>query len=96
MIGHFLEGTRTLDARINHPKLGAAMIAAKAQAPLLPVSLWGTEKILRKGSSLPRRVPLTVRVGELIPPPQSTRRQALEATTGQCAKAINALHSIGR
>ena len=28
-----------------------AMIAAKAKVPILPVSLWGTEKILQKGSS---------------------------------------------
>ena len=96
MIGIFLEGTRTADARINHPKLGAAMIAAKTQAPLLPVSLWGTEKILRKGSSLPRRVPLTIRIGDLISPPPSTRRQALEEKTEECTKVVNALHAIGR
>jgi 1-acyl-sn-glycerol-3-phosphate acyltransferase len=47
-VGLFLQGTRTLDARITDPKLGAALIAAKGKAPLLPVSLWGTEAILEK------------------------------------------------
>ncbi|NEO26919.1 MAG: 1-acyl-sn-glycerol-3-phosphate acyltransferase, partial [Kamptonema sp. SIO4C4] len=61
--GIFLQGTRTKDGRITHPKLGAAMIAAKANAPLIPVSLWGTDKILVKGSSIPRPVPVTVRIG---------------------------------
>ena len=62
----FLQGTRSPDARITDPKLGAAWIAAKAQVPLLPVSLWGTEQILTKGSALPKPTPLTVRIGSLI------------------------------
>jgi len=37
--GVFLQGTRTPDGRITDPKLGAALIAAKSQAPLLPVSI---------------------------------------------------------
>jgi 1-acyl-sn-glycerol-3-phosphate acyltransferase len=45
--GLFLEGNRTPDERIIDPKLGAALIAAKAKAPLLPVSL-GTQGILQK------------------------------------------------
>ncbi len=94
--GVFLEGTRTPDGRITHPKLGAAMIAAKTHAPILPVSLWGTHKILRRGSPIPRPVPITVRIGELIAPPRSLHREELEAVTQQCADAINDLHELGR
>ncbi|GAB4233784.1 MAG: lysophospholipid acyltransferase family protein [Elainellaceae cyanobacterium] len=95
-VGIFLQGTRTPDARIIAPKLGAAMIAAKAQVPLLPVSLWGTQAIITKGSALPRPVPVTVRVGELLPPPVSTDRQSLESVTQQCVEVIHALHDLGR
>ena len=95
-VGLFLEGTRTPDARIHSPKLGAAMIAAKAQAPLLPVSLWGTEKILQKGSLTPRAVPLTIRIGEAIATPNSNSREDLEAVTQLCAQTINAMHDLGR
>ena len=94
--GVFLQGTRTLDGRITEPKLGAAMIAAKAKTPLLPVSLWGTQAIARKGSAIPRPVPVTVRVGELIDPPSSNDRQELEALTQRCADEINGLHALGR
>ncbi|HEY9812950.1 MAG TPA: lysophospholipid acyltransferase family protein [Candidatus Sericytochromatia bacterium] len=94
--GIFLEGTRTPDARIYSPKLGAAMIAAKANVPLLPVSLWGTEKILKKGSAIPQKGPVTVRIGELIPPPQSSKRDQLEAVTQKCAEVINSMHDLGR
>jgi 1-acyl-sn-glycerol-3-phosphate acyltransferase len=94
--GVFLDGTRTADGRIQDPKLGAAWIAAKTQSPLLPVSLWGTEQIFQKGSAVPRPVPVTVRIGELILPPGSSDRAQLEAVTQRCAKAINELHDLGR
>ena len=94
--GVFLSGTRTPDGKVVDPKLGAAWLAAKTQAPLLPVSLWGTEAIFRKGSALPRPVPLTIRIGDVISPPQASDRETLEAVTHQCAAAINALHDLGR
>lgn len=94
--GLFLEGTRTPDGRITDPKLGAALVAAKAKAPLLPVSLWGTQHIFKKGSALPRPVPITVRIGEVIAAPNSTDRQELQSVTQQCAAAIKALHDLGR
>lgn len=94
--GIFLEGARTPDGRIIDPKLGAAMIAAKAKVPLLPVSMWGTEKILRKGSPVPRPVPVTVRIGDLIEAPSSTKREELQAVTEKCANIINAMHDLGR
>ncbi|MEM7759899.1 MAG: lysophospholipid acyltransferase family protein, partial [Cyanobacteria bacterium P01_A01_bin.40] len=92
----FLQGTRSADAKITDPKLGAAWIAAKAQVPLLPVSLWGTENILSKGSSFPIPTPLTVRIGSIINPPLSTKKEDLQAVTQQCASIINSLHDLGR
>ncbi|MFM6088419.1 MAG: lysophospholipid acyltransferase family protein, partial [Dolichospermum sp.] len=71
-VGVFLEGTRTPDGRISDPKRGAALLAAKAKAPFLPVCLWGSEQILQPGSALPRSVPLTIRIGQLIDAPSST------------------------
>jgi 1-acyl-sn-glycerol-3-phosphate acyltransferase len=76
--------------------LGAALIAAKAKVPLLPVSLWGTQGIFVKGSPVPHSVPVTVRIGEAIAFPTSTKREELEAVTQQCAAAIHALHDMGR
>ncbi|MCU0525094.1 MAG: 1-acyl-sn-glycerol-3-phosphate acyltransferase [Elainella sp. Prado103] len=95
-VGVFLQGTRTFDARISDPKLGAALLAAKSQAPLLPVSLWGTQAIMAKGSQWPRPVPLTIRIGQPIAPPPSTDRAALESVTQQCVDTIHQLHDLGR
>lgn len=94
--GVFLQGTRTPDGKITQPKLGAALIAAKAKAPLLPVSLWGTEKIEQQGSAIPQLVPVTVRIGEIIPPPSSSSKDELESVTQKCTTVINALHDLGR
>ncbi|PSB03155.1 lysophospholipid acyltransferase family protein [Merismopedia glauca] len=95
-VGLFLGGTRTPDGRIHEPKLGAAMIASKAQVPLLPVSLWGTEKIISKGSIFPKAVPITVRIGNAIAPPISSKREDLEGVTQECVAAIHSLHDLGR
>ena len=92
----FLQGTRSDDAKITEPKLGAAWIAAKTQVPLLPISLWGTEKALGKSFPFLKPVPITVRIGNAIAPPKSTKKADLQAVTAECASAINALHSLGR
>jgi 1-acyl-sn-glycerol-3-phosphate acyltransferase len=95
-VGLFLQGTRTPDGKITDAKQGAALIASKIQAPLLPVCLWGTEKILPKGQKFPRSVPLTIRIGEPVPPPAVGDRTALADITQHCADTINALHDLGR
>lgn len=95
-VGVFLEGTRTPDGRITDPKRGAVLLAAKAKVPLLPVSLWGSEEILEKGSPIPRPVPLTIRIGSLIAAPTSTNKQELQNVTQKCATVINEMHDLGR
>ncbi|MDZ8055977.1 MAG: lysophospholipid acyltransferase family protein [Aulosira sp. ZfuVER01] len=95
-VGVFLQGTRTPDGRITDPKRGAALLAAKAKAPILPVSLWGTEAILQKGSTMPRAVPITVRIGQVIDAPNSTNKEELQALTQKCADVINQMHDLGR
>ncbi len=72
------------------------MLASKAQVPLLPVSLWGTQAIIKKGSKFPKPVPVTVRIGKPITPPPSTKREELEAITQQCVDTIHAMHDLGR
>ena len=96
-VGIFLGGTRTPDGRIPAPKLGAALIAAKAQVPMVPVSLWGTHRILPRGAKVPRSLPVTVRIGQPIAPPGSSKdKAALQAVTEYCCDRIHTLHNLGR
>jgi 1-acyl-sn-glycerol-3-phosphate acyltransferase len=92
--GVFLTGTRTPDGTITKPKTGAALLAAKAGVPLLPISLWGTQNILRGG--FPRPAPVTIRIGEPIAPPTSTTHSELDRVTQLCADRITELHNLGR
>ncbi|MDY7008190.1 MAG: lysophospholipid acyltransferase family protein [Cyanobacteriota bacterium] len=94
-VGIFLQGTRTPDGKITEPKLGATLIAAKAKVPLLPVCIWGTHAVKRQGL-IANYVPLTVRIGEVIPPPESTKKQELELISQKCANIINEMHDLGR
>lgn len=95
-VGVFSQGTRTHNGLIPNPKLGAALIAAKAQVPLLPVSLWGTHLIFKEGQNMPRSIPLTVRIGVPMAPPATTDRDLLWETTHRCTDAIHQLHELGR
>ena len=72
------------------------MIANRTQALLLPISLWGTHEILKKGSFFPISVPLTIRIGKPVEPPQSNKRKELKEVTQKCADRINQLNSLGR
>jgi 1-acyl-sn-glycerol-3-phosphate acyltransferase len=95
-VGLFISGTRTPDGRVADPKPGAALIAAKAQVPILPTCLWGNHLIEREGKKLPQSTPVTIRIGELIEPPTSTKRGELDRVTDICTTSINQLHDLGR
>jgi len=49
------EGTRATDARIHEVEAGVGFIARRSTVPILPVAVWGTEKVLpAKGVHWPR------------------------------------------
>jgi 1-acyl-sn-glycerol-3-phosphate acyltransferase len=60
ILAMFPEGTRSKTGRLQKPEPGVALLALKSQAPILPVAVINSDKILRQGSFFPR---LTVRVG---------------------------------
>ena len=63
----FAEGGRSHDGALQDFKDGAAYIAIKAQAPLVPIAVIGTREVLPMGSRTFHRGPVTLRVGEPIP-----------------------------
>ena len=93
--GVFLDGTRQADGRINQPMPGAALLAARSGSPLLPVAIINSHRALGAGQSLPRLVPIQLRIGEPVPPPASRRKPDLESTTLELQRRINALLDQG-
>jgi len=94
-IGVFLDGTRQSNGRVNTPMPGAALLAARSNAPLLPVAIINTHRVLGTGKSWPRIVPIQLRIGEPIPAPSSRRKPDLEAATMELQRRINNLLDQG-
>jgi len=62
----FPEGTRSADGQIHEFKSGAGYLALRAQCDVLPVLIRGTHDVMGKGSLVPRRRPVEVRIGRPI------------------------------
>lgn len=73
------EGTRSPTESLQMGKPGAAFLAAKANVPLIPVVLWGTEdRVVKERLRRFKRLDITVRVGEsfTLPPMARHNRDA--------------------
>lgn len=93
--GVFLDGTRQTDGRVHDPKPGAALLAARAGAPLLPVAIVNSHRALGLGQRWPRWVPVHIRIGSLIQSPATRSRRELERVTLICQERINAMLDQG-
>jgi 1-acyl-sn-glycerol-3-phosphate acyltransferase len=80
IIGVFPEATISESFTLKSFKSGAARLAMEAGVPLLPMALWGTQRLWTKGHprNLGRsRFPIVMRVGESISPREGERAGAL-------------------
>lgn len=69
---------------------GAAMLAARAGAPLIPIAIEGSAEALPLGRIVPRRRPVTVHIGTPIVP-ASQQREDLERASEAAAMQIREL-----
>jgi putative phosphoserine phosphatase / 1-acylglycerol-3-phosphate O-acyltransferase len=96
MVAMMPEGTIPRGPAFFEPKLrgrwGAARLAQMTGAPVIPIGLWGTEKVWPRSKRLPNVLNLTdpptvrVQVGK----PVELKGRSLEADTGRIMKAISA------
>jgi len=93
--GVFLDGTRQADGRVNDPQPGAALLAARAGAQLLPVAIINSHRALGTGRGWPRLLPVHIRIGMPIAPPLSRRRADLDVVTRQVQEQINRMLDQG-
>ena len=93
--GVFIDGTRQSNGRVNDPQAGAALLAARAGVPLLPVAIINSHRALGPGKTSARLLPIHIRIGTPIPPPASRRRADLDVATAACQAQINALLDQG-
>ena len=93
--GVFLDGSRQENGRVNNPKAGAALLAARTSCPILPVAIVNSHRAFPKGSFLPRFVSIHLKVGELIDPPATRKREDLKSTTRELQLSINKMLDQG-
>jgi 1-acyl-sn-glycerol-3-phosphate acyltransferase len=93
LVGVFPEGTRAGDgSQTREAHGGAAFIALRAGAPVVPVAFAGTERIWPRGARLPRLARATIRLGEPIDTgavaPDAGRKERVAALTGVIMERI--------
>jgi 1-acyl-sn-glycerol-3-phosphate acyltransferase len=91
-LGMFPEGTRSKTGGLQQGEPGSALIALRTGAPILPVAIWGTEKV-RLPRDIIGRTHAHIRFGKpfrLARKEKVTREEVAEATT-TIMKAIAAL-----
>lgn len=92
-IAIFPEGTRSRNGRMRDVKPGAAYLAMRSGAPLLPVGFAGTHRMFPDGSRVPHRgARVRIRIGEPFSLPHvptgRLSREALNEGTQRIREAI--------
>ncbi|MFE6668809.1 lysophospholipid acyltransferase family protein [Streptomyces sp. NPDC057697] len=64
LLGIYPEGTRSHDGRLYKGKVGVAVMAIRAQVPVVPCAMVGTFEIQPPGQVVPRIRRVTIRFGE--------------------------------
>ena len=94
-IAIFPEGTRSRDGRLREGKPGAALLAIRSGAPVLPAAISGTHRIFPGRARLPRAARIRIRYGAPFTlrhqPTGRLDRSALVEGTERIMREIEAL-----
>jgi 1-acyl-sn-glycerol-3-phosphate acyltransferase len=88
-ITSFVEGTRSRDGRLLPFKKGPFYLAMETGSPVVPISIWGTESMMKKGSM--RIAPGTAHVvfhAPLWPRDYATREELMAAVRQSMASSL--------
>lgn len=88
VVAIFPEGTRSFDDSLLPPEKGFALIAKQTGAPIVPIALEGTHRVLPKGTIFVHRGPVAITIGKPV-----TAKEILDAHQ---AAGKDALEIIGR
>jgi 1-acyl-sn-glycerol-3-phosphate acyltransferase len=64
LFGFYPEGTRSPDGRLYRGRSGIGWLALNSSAPVIPVAMLGTRKMLPPGAPLPRPTRIEIRIGK--------------------------------
>jgi 1-acyl-sn-glycerol-3-phosphate acyltransferase len=97
----FPEGTRREGPTIGPLLEGAAFLAARTGAPIIPIGIGGSDVAMPKGRRIPKPVRTRVVVGEPLAPPARTEtgrvpRSHIHGTTEALREAIQSVYDEAR
>ncbi|HUA93975.1 MAG TPA: lysophospholipid acyltransferase family protein [Acidimicrobiales bacterium] len=97
----FPEGTRQEGTNVQQLLEGAAFLAARTGAPIVPVGIGGSDRAMPKGSLLPKPLRISVVVGPPVPPPARSEggrvsRSRVHATTEELHRRIQEAYDLAR
>lgn len=99
LVGIFPEGTRQREGgtELGEAQGGAAFIASRADAPIVPVGISGTADAWPRGRRYPRLVNVTIRFGDAVNPDdfEGSRKEKLTAVTAELMRRIDRLRQAG-
>ena len=84
----FPEGTRSKDGTLQAPQAGIGLLVHKSGAPVVPVGISGTHKMLPVGGKVPRRARLTIQFGTPMHFGADTSREQI------AAEVMNAIRKL--
>jgi 1-acyl-sn-glycerol-3-phosphate acyltransferase len=84
------EGTRTPDARLRRPEGGIGFIARRSGAPIVPVGIWGSEKVLPRGRWIPYPARTHMVYGSPfhLPDPEMSHQEAADYMMSRVAELL--------
>jgi len=89
----FPEGTRGRDGTLGSGKAGAGMLAARGEAPVVPVYIRGTGRALPRGALFPRPARVTVAYGPPLRFAGTRGRARYQEITNEIMAAIGRLQA---
>ncbi len=92
----FPEGTRSWEGKLGRLQQGTARIALRANVPLVPVIIRGTEKVLPRGKKMIRLAKIEARIGEPLRGKKSKKdvKRAVERLHKKLEKSMRMLLTI--
>lgn len=84
----FPEGTRGTEGTLGAARPGAGLLAVRSGAPVVPVYVQGTGRVLPRGATRPRRAPVTVAFGPPLSFPQGRGRARYQDASERIMAAI--------
>lgn len=90
LVGIFPEGSRELEGEAREAHGGAAFIALRAGAPIVPVGFLGTQEAWPRGQRLPKLGRVTIRFGAPVDPSgfPGSRKEQVAAVTAEVMRRI--------